>query len=85
MASIKYGFTEDGVRQEIFEYVDAYLEQHGKLPNLGIVARRFGKQVRVRFGKSLTELLSKDPRFVLNTLESGKTLVGAFPAESDVP
>lgn len=78
---VRYGFTEEGVRDELFAYVSEYIEQHGKAPNLGIVARRFGKQTRVRFGKSIAELLRGDARFVLNTLESGKTIIGAFALE----
>ena len=77
----KHGVTRESVREAVFVFVSSYIEQHSAAPNLGIVNRRFGKQCRTRFSCSLQELLASDLRFSFNTLESGKTIVGAFPPE----
>lgn len=75
--------TEDQLRDRICVYVVGYIERVGKAPNLGILGRRFGKQVG-RFGKDFMALLSGDRRFALNIIESGATLVLADPEGIEV-
>ena len=70
--------SEAQLRDRICEYVVGYIERVGKAPNLGILARRFGKQVG-RCGKDFTELLRNDNRFMMNVVESGATLIIADP------
>jgi hypothetical protein len=72
---------EREVADRVYEFLDGYLEKFGEAPNLGLLGRRFNREVRSRCGMRLEELLRLDARFVLNMIKSGATLVTCVPPE----
>lgn len=66
--------TEEVLRERIRVFVKEYIEKFGVAPNLGVLARLYGKRAS-RLGHDIRSLLASDDRFTVNMVESGKTLI----------
>lgn len=67
---------EKELHDEMAGFVVRYIGQFSLAPNLGILARRFGKRCK-RFGFGCEAFMLRDPRFIMTMLESGKTTIYA--------
>lgn len=74
--------TESDLKLRIAKYIVAYFDANAaepvfedRVPNLGIIGRRFGTLCRKRFNKSVEELLETDEYFTVSVKADGCTLV----------